>query len=329
MQAAFLFDQHSSDRASDLGAVNAPTHSTSPAATAAEVSDEAEVHRLQATGRFRVLRRLKPRPIRSDAPKPDGDLLRLGIIVDTETTGLDPMSDEIVELAALAFTYDSSGIRDVVGTFEGLRQPSRPMSAEAVRLTGLTDEALAGNAINAASLEAFVRPASLIVAHNAAFDRSFAVRAWPFFSGSPWACSFVDVDWKRLGTDGAKLGHLLGSIGIFHDAHRALWDCHALLEVLAAPRYAGADGAFAQIVRASSAEMFEIRAEGSPFSARDVLKSAGYRWDRGGPGRKKSWFKIVNSSQVSSEVHFCRYEIFRDTAVPVVRKLRAADRLRR
>jgi hypothetical protein len=47
---------------------------------------------LEATGDYRVIRRLKPRP--SNMPSP-ATPVRLGMVVDVETTGLDPQRDEI------------------------------------------------------------------------------------------------------------------------------------------------------------------------------------------------------------------------------------------
>jgi DNA polymerase III epsilon subunit-like protein len=73
----------------------------------------------------------------------------------------------------------------------------------------------------------------LVIAHNAGFDRKFAERYWAEFRDVPWACSATQVEWRDLGFDSARLGHLLAGIGMFHDAHRAVDDCRALLEVLA------------------------------------------------------------------------------------------------
>lgn len=64
--------------------------------------------RLKASGDYRVLRRLGPRPTRAAAP---GAVTRLGLFVDVETTGLDRARDEIIELAMAA--VERAGLREL------------------------------------------------------------------------------------------------------------------------------------------------------------------------------------------------------------------------
>ena len=54
--------------------------------------DEALANYLESTGNYRVLRRLQQRAV-VDRPRPDYP--RRGVILDTETTGLDHRADEI------------------------------------------------------------------------------------------------------------------------------------------------------------------------------------------------------------------------------------------
>jgi transposase InsO family protein len=63
---------------------------------------EAMAAALDATGRYRVLRRLTSRSLIQPY---DGTETRLGLFVDVETTGLDPSRDEIIELAMVRFIY--------------------------------------------------------------------------------------------------------------------------------------------------------------------------------------------------------------------------------
>jgi DNA polymerase-3 subunit epsilon len=53
-------------------------------------------------------------------------LKRLGLIIDIETTGLDPASDRIIQLACLPFHFSSEGVLyDVLPGYAGFEPASR------------------------------------------------------------------------------------------------------------------------------------------------------------------------------------------------------------
>src|ERR1700686_2762296 len=147
---------------------------------------EAMAAALEATGDYRILRRLQPRSIVN--PLPEGTKTWLGIMLDTETTGLDPTIGEIIELAMVPFTYGRDGtIYEVYEPFERLREPSKPIPPEVTVLTGINDDMVAGHAIDLDEVAAFVAPAALVVAHNAGFERKFAERLSDVFAAKAWA----------------------------------------------------------------------------------------------------------------------------------------------
>jgi len=164
-----------------------------------------------------------------------------------------------------------------VETFEGFEDPGMPIPEVAKQVTGITDEMVRGQRLDDARVQALIERADLVVAHNAGFDRPFVEARFPGFAHKPWACSFADIDWKAQGAESAKLGALAQDRGWFYDAHRALVDCHALLQVLASPQ---ADGSgLARLIAAASRPSYKLRATGAPFEAKDLLKARGYRWD--------------------------------------------------
>lgn len=290
------------------------------------MSEEAMVRHLSETGRYRLLKKLEPRQIVAVA-RPEYPLR--GIILDTETTGLNARKDEIIEIGVIAFTFDHRGnIGDVTGIYGSLRQPKVPIPDEITKLTGITDDMVAGQSIDLSALHALIDPADLIIAHNAGFDRPFCEAFSPMFAAKAWACSNFEVDWSSRGFEGTKLGYLVNQAGYFHDGHRAVDDCFALLEVLSRETV-GRPPAFAELYQSSQRTRVLIYAEGSPFDMKDHLKARGYRWSDGSDGRPKSWWVEVGEEALADELHYLRSEIYRyGDADPPMKRLTACDRFR-
>lgn len=119
-------------------------------------------------------------------PAPEQEV-RTGILLDTETTGLDARKDEIIEIGMVKFAYLPDGrIVGVRDTFSAFNEPSVPIAAEITALTGITDEMVNGQRIDEASMNSFVDDGVIVVAHNSGFDRKFAERYWPVFGQKAW-----------------------------------------------------------------------------------------------------------------------------------------------
>lgn len=289
--------------------------------SAAETENLAE--RLEATGDYKILRRLKPRPVIAEL---DGNANHVGIMLDLETTGLDPTRDEVIEIGMVKFVYsDANEIIGVADTFQAFNEPSIAIPADVTALTGITNAMVAGHKIDGAAIEAFIADASIIIAHNAAFDRKFAERFWPQFEHKAWACSASQVDWRKHGFAGANLAYLLAGAGLFHDAHRAVDDCHALLEILSQP-VKGAEAVFVELVANANRPTVRIWAQRSPFELKDILKSRGYRWCDGSDGRPKSWYTDVTQTERETELQFLYKEIYQRDVEILCRDITAIDR---
>lgn len=95
------------------------------------------------------------------------------LVFDTETTGLHPYAgDEIVSIGAVA--VENGGIR-TERAFERFCCPSRELTPESARLTGLTRAGLSGFPGILEILPEFLNLGSgrVLVAHNAGFDLAF------------------------------------------------------------------------------------------------------------------------------------------------------------
>lgn len=279
---------------------------------------------LEASGDYRILRRLVPRPM-ATAPVYPTD--KIGIILDVETTGLGHAKDEVIELGMVRFSYsDADVVTAVTGTFQAFREPSVPISPEITNLTGITNEMVAGQMIEKAAVEDFVRDTNVVIAHHAGFDRKFAERLSPAFADKPWACSMSEVDWRTHGFAGANLSYLLTGCGLFHDAHRAVDDCHAVLEVLAKALPASSTTALAALLARARQPSVRVWAENSPYDLKGVLKARGYKWSDGSDGSPRSWYVDVAEDEHQAEIEFLRAEIYQRDLDILARSLTALER---
>jgi DNA polymerase-3 subunit epsilon len=277
---------------------------------------------LEATGNYKILRRLVPRPAE---PRSGGN--RVGLIIDLETTGLDTSRNEVLEIAAIKFGYADDRITSVIDTFQAFQQPSAPIEPAITALTGITDAMVDGHRIDTVALEQFVSNAHIVIAHNAAFDRKVAERHWPLFASCHWACSATGIDWKAHGLSGARLAYLLAEFGLFHDAHRALDDCHAVLKVLARNLPGLEKSGLEILLDRARRPQHRIWAIDAPFALKGLLKQRGYRWNDGADGQPKSWYIDADVDVIDAELDYLRKEIFQRKDVDiVVRAITSLDR---
>lgn len=260
---------------------------------------EALAQKLEATGDYRVLRRFRSEatPLHSATGS-----LATAVVLDLETTGFDPPTDRIIQLSVLPFQYLKEsghiiGFNPPVTYFE---DPGRPIPAAIVALTGITDADVAGQRIDDSAIEA-ATGTSLVIAHNASFDRPFTERRLPGFLDKSWACSVHDIPWKRMGlSSSAQEFLLLKHCRVFYEGHRADHDCQALLHLLATPFVSG-ETPFQMLLQSARKKSARVWATGAPIEQKDVLKKRGYRWNPGEDRRPRAWHKEVSGDDLLAE----------------------------
>lgn len=214
----------------------------------------------------------------------------IGVAIDVETTGFDFENDRLIELALRRFRFTDDGqITHLDKSHSWLEDPGRPLPAKIRLITGLTDADLVGQRIDTDEATALLRSSSLVIAHNAGFDRRWVERCLPDAAGLPWACSQTEIDWLGQGFDGAKLGHLLTQIGFYHTGHRAGADVDALIQLL---RHRGTDERtmLGELLEHSAKPTWIVQAVGAAYAVKDVLKARQYRWDP----KVKVWWREIS-----------------------------------
>ena len=250
-----------------------------------------------------------------------------GLVLDVETTGVNPMVDEITELAMVGFSYDDDGIISIDSVYDEFNQPLKgiiPANIEA--LTGITNEMVAGKTIDRGEVREIVAGSNMIIAHNAVFDRRM-VEYNLFdcgFDSISWLCSMDQVDWLSRGRNGRSLEVLALSEGIVYGSHRADSDCLATAYILGSMDNNGRS-AFTELLEAGRRATFCLIAENSPFDRKDLLKERGYYWSAGGGSDAfghKGWYREIPDipEVLTQEAEFLKDCIYkRDVVLPCYR----------
>jgi len=263
---------------------------------------------LEATGQYKVLSRV-PESL-SAKSEINGTVFKAAII-DLETTGLDPKNDEIIEIGTLIVTFtNEDGFIAAEFADNQLQQPEKPISEEITKITGITNEDVAGKSIDWQTLATKLADVAIIICHNATFDRNFLELQTPehfseLMQNKAFGCSSRGVDWKTLGFEGAKLEYLNLKMGYFYDGHRALVDCWATLNILLQ-----CNEAFEQLKAGARKNEFLICAINAAFDKKDELKARKYRWSDGNGTLPKSWWTIVDGDKKQDELDYLKDEIY-------------------
>jgi DNA polymerase-3 subunit epsilon len=281
---------------------------------------------IEAAEDLRLLRRL-PTPPRGGEALDEERFV--GLIVDVETTGLDHDIDEVIELGMLKFTFDRLGrVGSEFAVFQAFNEPGVPIPAAITELTGISDSDVRGQRISAAALNAFLHDASLVIAHNAVFDRPFVEQLSPTFAALPWACSATEVDWRSEGIVGSRLEYVAMAFGGFYEAHRAVDDCNAVANILTYDLPKSRTQVLAVLLQAARRVQARICAVGAPYDLRMPLKRAGYRWNDGTNGFPRAWWKDVDGELVEVETAFLKH-LAGDLVAPQLFRMTAKTRFRR
>ena len=265
------------------------------------------IDQLTATGDYRVIRRLKPVDRYHDDT---GAEKQIGVYLDTEATGLNPDLEKIIELAMVPFEYDAEGrIYRILPAYNALQDPGIPIPPFITSITGITDEMVAGQAIDLDEVARFLSGASLVIAHNARFDRQFVESLYPGFEKVDWAFYIADVNWNEEGFDGVKLEDLGYKYGFFYEGHRATIDCLAGIELLSQTLPSG-ERVMQRLLDNAGRTDVRVWADRAPFNKKDQLKQRGYRWSPGGAGVRKAWYKDLPEDQVDAEMLYLNAEVY-------------------
>lgn len=196
--------------------------------------------------------------------------------IDFETTGLSPDKCEITEVGAVLWNWEK---KKPVAVYNTLVRIHGDLSEEIIKLTGIEpDDLKSANAVSLDdamwNLDSMMRQSDYIMAHNAQFDKGFAVEAFMstelVLPERQWLCSREDIQYPKH-CKSRSLTYLAADHGFINPfAHRALFDVLTMFKV------AGSYD-LDEIVKVNASPTVVLRSL-APFEDKDKVKSAGFHW---------------------------------------------------
>jgi DNA polymerase-3 subunit epsilon len=221
------------------------------------------------------------------------------LIVDVETTGLDPQKDAPIEVGAILFDVEH---RAITAQFSSLLPTFVLNGAKPVN--GISNALLSGvgqpwERSSLRYLQHLHNCADAVLAHNAEFDRQWLLPVLSSDEGGlagnwrqkPWICTMQDFRWNL---PGLRATPSVVDLALAHGVpiwktHRALTDCTYLAQVLATRQD------LRELLLDAQKPTFLYVALVT-YEERQLAKDAGFRWE--GHGFLKAWTRYLREGEV-------------------------------
>lgn len=205
------------------------------------------------------------------------------LIIDLETTGLNPERNQVIEVGACLYSVPHREIVQSVCFLipcegENAAQEINNIDAELTRVSAPWRSSLH-------LLNEMIANADAMVAHNAAFDSLWFGHGYLPKVHIPWICTMTDVDWGCRTAGGLR--DLAANHGVpITKAHRALADVELVAGIFSAREDLD------EIIQNAIAPKIIVVAK-VPYERRLEAKERGFRWN---PPCKR-WEKKLTRAQ--------------------------------
>jgi DNA polymerase III subunit epsilon len=211
-------------------------------------------------------------------------------IIDTETTGVDPENDLIIEIAAILYSLTHAApVESVSWLLPCTENP-------AIAVNGIHPELTMLSANMQLRLDDMEERSIAYVAHNAPFDKSFLKR-----DAIPFVCSMRDIEWPvPCGSKTLVAIALAHGIGVA-SAHRAMADCDTISRLLTRVHEMGVD--LEQLIARAMRPKVLVKALVS-YDDRQLAKDRHFVWSIPPGYKKEAWNREYPEGEIPTDLPF-------------------------
>jgi DNA polymerase-3 subunit epsilon len=147
------------------------------------------------------------------------------LIIDLETTGLDPEIDSPIELGAILYSIpDRCTIQQISTLFPVVENPAENIN----QISAKASQTVKNTELVMTLFQEWVNMADYLVAHNVGFDREWFGKGILPVIEKPWLCTYDDFIWPNNPYPTSLVNTALNhGVGV-NQAHRALTDCQLI-----------------------------------------------------------------------------------------------------
>lgn len=250
----------------------------------------------------------------------------IGIVVDTETTGLSPDTSDIFQVGLVVFEYSAEDgkIIQLLDIISDTWEPDSGFTEASSKITGVTMEDVVGKEQkHRKRIKKWFKKCDLVIAHNSGFDRPFLEKEYPVVKKCTFACTQEDVTWNRHAANSMALPFLCFCCGYYYGGHHtALEDAYATFALLHHDVPGEEFNIFQSLLDNVGQDLLLLAAVGSPFSTKDQLREANFRWNPD----VKCWCKVITQSEVNDTIGVLSEMYDVERHVPEVTEIDPVDR---
>jgi DNA polymerase III subunit epsilon len=211
-------------------------------------------------------------------------------IVDTETTGIDPNKDSIIEIAAIVYSLTHAA------PVESVSWLLPCMVNQAIAVNGIHPELTMLSADMKLRLDDMEGRSIAYMAHNAPFDKLFLKR-----DAIPFVCSMRDIEWPvPCGSKALVAIALAHGIGVA-SAHRAMADCDTISRLLTRVHEMGVD--LEQLIARAMRPKVLVKALVS-YDDRQLAKDRKFVWSVPPGYKKEVWNREYPEGEIPTDLPF-------------------------